>query len=568
MNYFIFFIFTKIILCFAFILLEQPVFSNLVYPSIIVRYILETAVLIEFTVELVNKRSRKSFLKENPFSFILTLSFLVFLFYNDFIHQSQFAVDVSIFFMIFRTILDVAKLNRIATYIERFTKNPAKMILGSFLFVIFLGTILLMMKSSNTGGNSLMFMDALFMSSSAVCVSGACLVDISSQFTLFGKIIIMLLIQIGGLGMMTISYFSIFAIRKRVSLEDKVLLSYMLSEDDSTNLKKSIFGIILSTFFIETVGAFFLFIGFYDDFGFTLKNLFYSVFHSISAFCNAGFALFPDSLESFRLNPVVTYTVSFLIIFGGIGFALIVSFKDFVFTRIKHIFTRDAVPYKPFSLNSRIVLKSTAFLLIVSTLLIYIMEHDGVMREYGLFEQYTAAFFQAVTLRTAGFNSIPFATLKPCTYIVMCMLIFIGGASGSTAGGVKINTMVVILAALKSFIRGEKKVIIENYEISAEKILNSFMIFFSNVIAVVSGITVLAMTEKAPFLEIMLEVFAVVGAAGFSLDFVFHLSFLGKCVLIGLMIFARLGALTMMSVASKNSSDVNISWPAADISIG
>lgn len=458
---------------------------------------------------------------------------------------------------------------RIGDYINRLYANPSKTILLSFLLVILVGTFFLTLGITANTGKGLSVLDALFTSTSAVCVTGLVVVDTLTHFSFFGQIVLILLIQIGGLGIMILSFFTIYLVGRRVSLANKMLLSYMLSEDDTTQLNKALAAIVIAAFVIEGIGALLLFIGFIPLYGFSFKTLWYAVFHSISAFCNAGFALFSDSLEGFTAKPLITLTISFLIIFGGIGFGVIANLRMLIIQNLKSLKSpHRKIKRVDISINNRIVIKYTIVLLGVGTLLFYGMEFTNSLKNLSLGEQYLAAFFQSVTMRTAGFNSVSYAHLHVGTYIVLCVFMFIGAASGSTAGGIKINTLAVLLASVRSYIHGEKTVHLNKYEIASSNVSRAFIILSSGIVTLIVSIALLSFSEKAPLEHIIFEVFSAMGTVGVSAGITSSLTQFGKVVIIFLMFWGRLGALTVLAAAGGEKDNSGVRWPLADISVG
>jgi trk system potassium uptake protein TrkH len=379
----------------------------------------------------------------------------------------------------------------------------------------------------------------------------------------------MLLIQIGGLGIMILSYFTIYTVRRRVSLADKLLLSYMLSEEDMSGLNKTLSSIVVTTLVIEAAGAILLFIGFSGTRGFRGETAFFAVFHAVSAFCNAGFALFSDSLEGFRSNPLVLGTAALLIISGGLGFSVITNLRTSLAPCLRHpLGRRRRGRPVPLSLNSRVVLGSTGILIITGIFFMYLFEHGGVMKAYDLTEQYLSAFFQSVTLRTAGFNSIPIGALRDATLFVMVLYMFIGAGSGGTAGGIKVGSLAVILSSLRSFLRSGKSTTIGKASLSQDVITRAFLILLFGLGAVFTGALVLTLTETAPFLNLLFEAVSAFGTVGLSTGVTGSLSLPGKMTIIVLMYLGRLGPLTILSAASTGSEATAVSFPRGDISIG
>ncbi|MCF7914635.1 MAG: TrkH family potassium uptake protein, partial [Spirochaetaceae bacterium] len=371
-----------------------------------------------------------------------------------------------------------SRLRRLSSFFESIATQPAQTILFSFQMVILGGTLLLMLPFTTTGGNGLPFIDALFTSTSAVCVTGLIVVDTATAFTLWGQLVILVLIQVGGLGIMIISYFTLFSIRQKVSVQDKLLLSYMLSEQNMSALSKRVKIIIYSTFAIEAIGALLLAAGFHTPATDWHTTLLHSVFHAVSAFCNAGFALFSDSLEGFADQPLITLTVAGLIMLGGISFAVLTDFYSILGSRLKASFnpTNKIKVKRQVSLNTYVVVVATPVLLVSGMLLFYGLEHSNTLAELPLGRQYLAAFFQSVTLRTAGFNTIPIGALHRVTLLSLIPFMFIGAATMSTAGGIKINNVAVMYAYLKSLVRGHDSVLLRGYSLSRSQVNKAFLV--------------------------------------------------------------------------------------------
>lgn len=459
------------------------------------------------------------------------------------------------------------RFNRLSTFFEGISLKPAQTILLSFLFLILTGAILLMLPFTTTDGNRLSFLDALFTATSAVCVTGLIVVDTAAAFTFWGKLIILLLIQAGGLGIMILSYFTIFSLKRKVSLEEKIVLSYMLNEDDMSHIAKSIRTIIYTSLIIEAVGTVILYLPFSksgSDFG---SVFFLSIFHAVSAFCNAGFSLFSDSLEQFKDSITVNMTIASLVILGGLSFAVINNLKDRLNYWIKRQ-VKGKGSYIKLQVNTRVVLLYTAVLLLLGMLFIYGLEHSGSLKEYSLGKQYLITFFQSVTLRTAGFNTIAFAQLTTTTLLIMTAFMFIGAAAGSTAGGIKINNAAVIGAYIKSFLGNSHSVVIFHHSIPKEQVLKSMLILLFGLTSVTTGAVILSFTESAPLRDIIFETVSAFGTVGLSTGLTGHLTETGKVTISILMFMGRLGPLTILAAASRRKHQTYIQYPVGNISIG
>lgn len=459
------------------------------------------------------------------------------------------------------------RVRRLAAFVRRLTVHPAQTILASFAGVIALGTLALTLEWATVDGRGLPLVDALFTATSAVCVTGLIVRDTATVFTPFGWTAIAALIQIGGLGIMVLSYFTAVTLRRRMGLDGAMLVSYMTDEDDLAGATKALRGIVRRTFAIEGVGIALLFGAFRLRGGAQpgngpLRDLGYAAFHAVSAFCNAGFALFTDSLEGFRDDGAVLSVIAALIILGGIGFATMGEAARWVRNRLRGSKT------VPLSVNATITLRMTVAFLAIGTALIYLLEHDNVMAGYGLGEQYLSAFFQSVTLRTAGFNSIPFGALRPATYLIMMVFMFIGAAAGSTAGGIKLGTVRVLGAAVSSFLRNRRLARIGLHSVSDEKVIRASIILVFGICAVSGGAMLLAVTERAPLESLLFEVVSAFGTVGLSAGVTPSLTLVGKLVIVSLMFVGRLGPLTVLAAASSKPDRVRIEYPEADISLG
>ncbi len=476
-----------------------------------------------------------------------------------------FAVGLRNVFLVLKVF---GRMRRLFKFFERLSARPAQTVLISFLLVILSGALALMLPSSTMDGNGLGALDALFTATSAVCVTGLIVVDTALALTRTGQTIVLVLIQIGGLGIMLFSFFVMIALRRRLSLQDRLTVSYMLSEDDMLGLSRSVRTIVLSTLSIELAGAAILGARFLAV-GDTLPDAaFKGLFHAVSAFCNAGFALFSDSLESFRHDPFITVAIAFLIILGGISFGVINDLKAWALSILKGPRRGAWRVQRIGGMNSRVVLALSAILIFAGFCGFYLLEHRGAMASYDLGEQYLAAFFQSVTLRTAGFNSVSFSGLRDGTLLFMIAFMFIGGASGSTAGGIKVNSLAAMLSYLAAFIRQDRTPRIGRYTVSADKIGRSFLILFFGLSVVFLGAFILTLSEDAPFLALLFEAVSAFGTVGLSTGITPGLSGVGKSLIICLMFIGRLGPLTILTAASAKHRQGQLEYPAGDLAIG
>lgn len=521
--------------------------------------------LFDTVAEIIRSKNRKAYIRKNWLSLgFLALFVLLFGISKSslFIPQSgkaefSYYRAVIIIRNIFLVLKIFQRVKKFTALLESLTLKPAQTILLSFFMVILCGALVLMMPFTTVDGKGLPFLDAWFTATSAVCVTGLIVVDTAAVFTRIGQTVIVLLIQIGGLGIMIISYFTLFSLRKRLSVEEKLLISYMISQSDMNQLSKTIKGIILSTLAIEGTGFLLFTIGFSRLFGLSGTTLFYGFFHSISAFCNAGFALFSDSLEGFTGSALINITAALLIICGGISFSVIMNLSGLLRGKTRKL-----------TLNTRMVLIITGLLLLTGTLLIYGLEHGNTLRNYPLGVQYLASFFQSVTLRTAGFNTIPLGGLTAATVAVMIVFMFIGAATGSTGGGIKVNTIGVIYAYVASVLKNRDKAVLSQQGINSSHILKAFLILLFGLLAVTFGTILLSVTEKMPYISLLFESVSAFATVGLTLGITPDLSSGGRIIIIFLMFAGRLGPLTILSAATVEDKKVRIEYPEGDVSLG
>ncbi|NLK62667.1 MAG: potassium transporter KtrB, partial [Fusobacteria bacterium] len=334
--------------------------------------------------------------------------------------------------------------------------KPSQILFFSFILIIFIGTILLLLPISQGSEGNLSFFEALFTATSSLSVTGLSVVDISRAYSKFGQTIILVLIQLGGLGVMTFSSVFMLLIGRRIKYHEKKILMENLNRDSLDNIVDFIVKLIKIVFLIEFIGAIFLLIRFKQDMA-LLDAIFYSIFHSISAFCNAGISIFPDNLLSYSDSIIINFTISSLIIIGGIGFAVIYSFIDKIKDRKKES-----------TLTTKVAVRITIWLLVIGFFVIIITEYNNpeTIGTMSFFDKIMASFFQSATVRTAGFYTISVDKLMPGTRYLFYLFMFIGASPGSTGGGVKTTTFGVIIYSIIAIIRNKKDVTIINRRIS------------------------------------------------------------------------------------------------------
>jgi trk system potassium uptake protein TrkH len=430
-----------------------------------------------------------------------------------------------------------------------------------FLVIIFLGTLLLSLPAAWAGNEELKLVDRLFTATSAVCVTGLITVD-TAEYTLAGQIIILLLIQAGGLGIISFSTIYILLPLKRISLRNRNAISTFVLDFIESEPKLIVRKIILFTLTAEAIGTFLLYLSFRRT---ESKGAFFtSLFHAVSAFCNAGFSTFSTNLEAYFSNAAVCLVISFLVILGGLGF---ITLLDVEKTLVKK--------RRKFSLHTKIVLFVTVLLLVGGTAFYFVFESTGSLKGYPSEQRLLASFFQAVTPRTAGFNTIPQDSLSYPSKLFTIPLMFVGGAPGSIAGGIKVTTFfLVALLAL----RGRDA----NQEISAFKrkipsrILTDASVFANRAVFILFlSIFTLVISENIAgtypgksLLPLIFESFSAFGTVGLSLGITPHLSVAGKMVIVSTMFAGRVGLISIAMGGEEKYSPYRIDYPREEVMIG
>ena len=439
--------------------------------------------------------------------------------------------------------------------------SPPRILVFGFATVILIGTMLLMLPASSLDNQSVGFVNALFTATSAVCVTGLVVVDTGTHWTTFGKTVILLLIQIGGIGFMSMATLFAVLLGKKISLKERLIIQQAVGQNTLSGVVKFSLYMLGLTFMLESIGALLLSFRFIPEYG-VLKGIGYSIFHAVSAFCNAGFDLIGNgrSLTPYVNDPLITLTIGTLIILGGIGFAVIVD----VFSNFKK---------KRFTLHTRIVLTMTVFLLATGTLLFLIFEWNNIntLGALTIPDKLMASFFQSLTTRTAGFNTIDTAGLTNGSKLLTIILMFIGGSPASTAGGIKTVTFGIILIMALTVIEGKDRVGIFKRDISYSIVNRAITIA---VIAMILLITItMAMTvieSQFEFMDILFEVASALGTVGLSTGVTPELSDTGKLLIIFTMFSGRVGTLTIaFALANRQQNYKNlIQYPEEKVIVG
>lgn len=438
-------------------------------------------------------------------------------------------------------------------------KSAATVIILSFLITIAVGTVLLMLPPATTAHGSLSFGDALFTATSAVTVTGLIVKDTAVDFSLFGQWVILLLLQIGGLGFMTFSTFVILLMGKSFSLKDKSVIENDFTAGSYKNLKDLLKKIIIMTFSLELLGAVLLYFQFTTLSG--GRRVFSAVFHSISAFCNAGFAIFSNSFESYMSHTGINFTLMMLIIFGGIGFL--------VLNELLVLVRRKKGTRPKLSLHSKLVLITSGALVAGGFIVILVEELLNTSSTLPLGAKVLTALFQSVSARTAGFNTINLNVLSMASIFIMLLLMFVGASPGSTGGGIKTSSTGVVVAYLRSRLLGRDTVHMFYRNIRAKTVEKAFIVIIISFLFI-SVFTILLLTFEPQFsmTELVFETVSAFGTVGLSMGITAKLSAASKFIIIVTMFIGRIGPLTLLFALSKRESKANYKYPEENIMIG
>ncbi len=528
--------------------------------------------LWQFVLKLLCSRSKISFLKRHWFETALAalifseIAIIIRLLGINVVSKYFFDINITAVTKIYVGIAQILIILSIITEgIHYNTKlaalkfHPSQMMILSFLVVIFIGTALLMLPKATSRTYSLNFIDALFTATSATCVTGLTVIDTASGFTLTGKLIILGLMQIGGLGIMTLSSFLALFFGQGMGIRERVVLHQMMNIDKIGMISKALRSAVILTLSIEAAGALLLMFFWADQGWSTYQLIFNSVFHSVAAFCNAGFSTFSDSLSSYHHDIGVLMTVSSLVILGGLGFIVILDLiGDKV--RIKKTQRRSRL-----SIQTRIALIISGLLLAGGFVLLYLLDNN----ENG-WNRMLTAFFNSVTARSSGFNTVDFAALNNSSILIIMILMFIGASPGSTGGGIKTTTLGILWASIGAIITGQNRIVIFKRRIPFLVLNRALVVFAFSVMMVVIGSFLLSVTEKAPIIDLIFESVSAFSTVGLSRGLTPLLTTNGKLIIILLMFIGRLGALTLAFAitAPTELPPVKVEYPSETVMIG
>jgi trk system potassium uptake protein len=460
-------------------------------------------------------------------------------------------------------------------YLKKQYLNPALLFVSSFILVIFSGAFLLILPNATINGIS--FIDALFTATSAVCVTGLSVVDTGTYFTPLGQTFIVILIQLGGLGILTFTSYFTYFFKGESSYNNQLLLKDLTNTSKITEIFKTLKRIIITTTIIEGIGAILVFLSLDEtvisSFG---DRVFFSLFHSVSGFCNAGFSTLRNNLYELpvRYNYFLHLTIAFLIILGGIGFPIVFNALHY----IKHLLINRLIPsvqgkaarHKPWviNINTRIVVITTAILIVAGTLLFYVFEYNNTLAEHSGFGKIVTAFFGAVTPRTAGFNTVDTAAMNFYTIMMVFFLMWVGASPASTGGGIKTSTLAISVLNFISIAKGKDRIEIFRREISNDSVKRAFStITLSFIVLGISIFLISYFDKNIDLRSIAFECFSALGTVGLSLGITAKLSSMSKFILVLTMLIGRVGMLTILIALFSKIKHLKYRYPTEDIII-
>lgn len=441
--------------------------------------------------------------------------------------------------------------------IAQWKLSPYQILVLGFAGIILIGALLLTTPQASATGQGTPFIDALFTATSAVCVTGLVVVDTGTHYSLFGQLVVISLIQAGGFGFMVLATLMALLIGKKIQLRERLIMQEALNQLTVSGVVRLTRYIIKASLLIEFVGGTILALHWYPDLG--PKGIYFGYWHAISSFCNAGFDLFGEfrSLTGYVDDLTVNLVVTFLIILGGIGFTVL----DDVYTNRK---------FSKFSLHTKIVLVSTLFLIVFGAVVIFALECDNEATLGNLSWQgkVLGSYFQSVTPRTAGYNTIDIGKMETATLFFTIILMFIGASPGSTGGGVKTSTVAVIGAAIIALATGKEDAELFKRRIPKELIYKAFSLFMLAAILVIVVTMLLSVTERVPFLNLLFETVSAFGTVGLTTGITTNLSCVGKLLIIFTMFAGRVGPATIALALALKSRPSHVKYPEGKIIIG
>lgn len=446
--------------------------------------------------------------------------------------------------------------SRSGTYSRKITLSPPQVLVAGFALLILLGALFLMLPGFTAPGKRTDLLTALFTATSAVCVTGLVVVDTGTHWSLPGQVLIMLLVQVGGLGFMTMAMIFFIVMGRRVGLKNRLLVQESLNQLSVEGVVRLVKSILFFTLGAELLAAVILGAWWYRQMG--PKGAWFGLFHSVTAFNNAGFDLFGDfrSMIGYAADPVVNLVVTSLIITGGLGFSVVYDLW------------KNRGDKRRLSVHSRLVITTTLILLVLGAVLFASLEWGWALKGLPLQGKLLASYFQSVSTRTAGFNTVDITALRPTTLFLIAILMFIGASPGSAGGGIKTTTFGLLILASRAVAKGRDDVEVYNKRIPFHQVYKALAIFLLATLWVVLVTMTLTLTEKADFLTLFFETVSAFGTVGLTMGFTPDLSDAGRMLIISTMFLGRLGPMTVAFALARGRSRSRIRYPEEKIIVG
>ncbi|MCC3685618.1 TrkH family potassium uptake protein [Bacillus cereus] len=435
--------------------------------------------------------------------------------------------------------------------------NPPQILALGFFCLIVVGGLLLKLPIATKVHIS--WVDAFFTATSAATVTGLGVVDTASTFTMFGEIVIMFLIQTGGLGLMTIAILIVWVLGKKIGLRHRLLIGEAFNQTNIGGLVKLVKRVFIFSICIELIGVIFLSFRFIPEFGFG-KGLYYSIFHVIASYNNAGnnagFALWPDNLTRYVGDPIINIGICSLIVIGGLGFTVLI---DIWYSR----------SFRKLSLHSKIMIIGTVVLNIIAMIVIFVLEYNNVktLGNLSLNEKLWASFFQGITPRTAGFNTVDYGGMEESSILFTMILMFIGAGSVSTGGGIKLTTFVILITSVLSFFRKKEEIVLFQRTIKMSTVTRALAIAVASQILILAAVFILMLTENFSFIQLLFETISAFGTVGLTMGITAKLSAFGKCIIMFVMFCGLIGPLTLVFSLARPAKQ-KIKYPSEDVFTG
>jgi trk system potassium uptake protein TrkH len=545
--------------------------DNLMVYLLILDEIIAGIFVITLLTNFILSENKWQYFKQSPFEFILLFLFILSIILEEVIsieephyllRRSTSHSFIKLYFVLIQVYIIINAVISLAKTREKwlfFSLSPARVLVLSYLFVILTG--MFMLKLPKATYDPISWIDALFTSTSAVCITGLTTLNVSEIFTFEGQVFLLILIQLGGLGIITLTSFIALFIQRGFRLKEQIIVQEILDDENFSSLTSILKAIVLITFITELIGA----VGLY----FSWKNLglpeferiFSAVFHSVSAYCNAGFSIFPHGLQTagYNFNTVSLILIMVLIVSGGIGFYTISDILSI--GEIKMVRKNGLTP------QSKIILLATLFLIIIGALLVWLISLPQ-WKDLSFGKQIMNAFFLSITSRTAGFSIVEIGNIAIPALMVIILLMYIGGAPNSSSGGIKITSGVILLTSFMAFVRGKNRVEIGWNTIPMTTVRRAFIVFIVSILLIFFALFVLSLTEDKPFFDLFFEVVSAFGTVGLSRGITSELSYMGRIMIILVMFAGRIGLFTF-AIAMTEEKEVNgYYFPEINLMVG